>query len=474
MEDQPAKAKPICLNQLRAYMSGLAIVLLVTTYAACGGSSENRGQLTLFTAQQVYDLPPEDAQRSCAVRIRGIVTYINQRNKTLVIQDSTAALLVDATQTTTTWVKPGEAVEVEGFSRRGKDFNTVVGSNLIDLGMSKMPDPRTMSFKALTASANQAYRWVEANGVVRSAEMQNDGQLILDLATNDGRLRVRIAEHRGIDFGLTHVDSKLNVTGVSRATFGARGEAIRIELLASNLDNIVVEEARPSDAFSIPVQPINSVSPNLSSETSGHRVRVDGTVTAQQPGGDLYIEDDTGALHVITAQVSSISPGRRIAALGFPGMRGSQLVLEDSVFREIDSVPAAPTAQSSFHEGLFLLKTVDQVHKLVPEEAKRGYPVRLRAIVTYYYPVRDNLFVQDSTGGIYVDCRGMKELPMVAGQLVEVEGQSAAGDFAPVVIKPTVRILGRGSLPIAPRLSLAELFSGLQDSNWVKPRIVLP
>src|SRR6185295_6290242 len=212
MEGQPAKAPPIFLNHVRACTGGLVLVLFLAGHAACGGSSENRGQLTLVTAQQVYDLSPEDAQRARAVRIRGVVTYTNQRNKTLVVQDSTAAVLVDAAQTTTTWVKPGEAIEVEGFSRRGKDFNTIVGSNLTDLGRSEMPDPRPVSFKGLTPSAKHSYRWVETNGVVRSAEMHNDGQLTLDLATVDGRLKVRIVEHRGIDFGLTHVDSKVKVS----------------------------------------------------------------------------------------------------------------------------------------------------------------------------------------------------------------------------------------------------------------------
>ena len=143
--ERPATAAPICPSPQRAHKSGLVLLLFLAIHAACGGSSENRAQPTLLTAQQVYDLRPEDAQRACAVRIRGVVTYTNQRNGTLVIQDSTAAVLVDATRTTTTWVKPGEAVEVEGFTRRGRDFNTVVGAHLTDLGKSEMPAPRAAS-----------------------------------------------------------------------------------------------------------------------------------------------------------------------------------------------------------------------------------------------------------------------------------------------------------------------------------------
>src|SRR5688572_25795938 len=48
------------------------------------------------------------------------------------------------------------------------------------------------------------------------------------------------------------------------------------------------------------------------------------------------------------------------------------------------------------------LRTVGEVRRLSPEEAAKGRPVRVRAVVTYYHHDWEMLFVQDPTGGIYV------------------------------------------------------------------------
>jgi hypothetical protein len=74
------------------------------------------------------------------------------------------------------------------------------------------------------------------------------------------------------------------------------------------------------------------------------------------------------------------------------------------------------------------LKTLDrvtQIRVLTPNEAAHGFPVRVRGVVTYYDPALPDLFVQDSTGGIYVACQ--KPLDVRQGQLVEVTGISSPG-----------------------------------------------
>ena len=49
-----------------------------------------------------------------------------------------------------------------------------------------------------------------------------------------------------------------------------------------------------------------------------------------------------------------------------------------------------------------LLMTVAQVRELSNSEAAKSIPVELHAIVTYYEPTEGQVFVQDSTGGIYI------------------------------------------------------------------------
>jgi signal transduction histidine kinase/ActR/RegA family two-component response regulator len=117
-----------------------------------------------------------------------------------------------------------------------------------------------------------------------------------------------------------------------------------------------------------------------------------------------------------------------------------------------------------------VLERAGDIRALSPQEADRGLPVRLRAVVTYYDAVQTDLFVQDSSAGIYVELKSAVVKPdgLSQGQEIELTGITASGDFAPEVVKPRIRILGQGVLPTARKVSSEEIFSGGQDSQWVE------
>ncbi len=110
--------------------------------------------------------------------------------------------------------------------------------------------------------------------------------------------------------------------------------------------------------------------------------------------------------------------------------------------------------------------TAEQLLQLPPEEALRGYPVRIRGTVTFYDPEWSLLFVHDPTGGVFVSLEG-KTFPIQAGQEVEVEGLSNASDVMPVIIRPSVKVLGPGAFPSASRPSLQALVTGAMDCQWI-------
>jgi hypothetical protein len=104
---------------------------------------------------------------------------------------------------------------------------------------------------------------------------------------------------------------------------------------------------------------------------------------------------------------------------------------------------------------------------LTPEQAEQHLEVRLKAVVTFYDEALYSRFIQDETAGIYLNelTNGPALLP---GQLVEIEGQTGAGEYAPIVIPRSVRVLGEGTLPTAKPVSLEELVSGREDSQFVE------
>src|SRR6185436_10605244 len=116
-----------------------------------------------------------------------------------------------------------------------------------------------------------------------------------------------------------------------------------------------------------------------------------------------------------------------------------------SLARILTAILAGSCASYAAQSNPKILDRVEQIRRLPPDEAARGLPVRLRGVVTYYDPVNVELFVQDSTGGIYVDC---DEPPVLQrGQQIELTGVTGAGDFAPVVRHAKARVLGQASLP---------------------------
>ncbi|MGH9395793.1 MAG: ATP-binding protein [Terriglobia bacterium] len=127
----------------------------------------------------------------------------------------------------------------------------------------------------------------------------------------------------------------------------------------------------------------------------------------------------------------------------------------------------AASAQSAGSYGLPVLTRIIQIRKMDRAEAAKGYPVRLKAVVTYYDPTWPDLFIHDSTGGIWVNLpKGAA--PLAAGDLIDIEGVTEQPDFAPQIGKARYRVIGRAPLPRAVKVSYQQMASTREDSQWVQ------
>jgi PAS domain S-box-containing protein len=124
------------------------------------------------------------------------------------------------------------------------------------------------------------------------------------------------------------------------------------------------------------------------------------------------------------------------------------------------------------HASLPVLTTVEQIRRLSPNQANRGYPVHLRGVVTYYdaettTPPSAAVFVQDATGGIALNAPVL-ETGLKAGEVIDLYGITEAPDFAPQIGHPQWRVMGNTSLPVPHRVSLERMLSTAEDSRWVE------
>jgi diguanylate cyclase (GGDEF)-like protein len=127
---------------------------------------------------------------------------------------------------------------------------------------------------------------------------------------------------------------------------------------------------------------------------------------------------------------------------------------------------------------LATMTTTRRAHLMTNAEAARAHPVHLRAVVTYYDPFidprRPALFIADATGSIFVALTSAPTVPLMPGQVVDITGQTAVGDFAPIVDHGHARVVGQSHLPLnAPLVNLADMLTGNQDGQWVEVEAVV-
>jgi signal transduction histidine kinase len=139
---------------------------------------------------------------------------------------------------------------------------------------------------------------------------------------------------------------------------------------------------------------------------------------------------------------------------------------------ESSAAESVQTNQSSPPEVALpfqVLTNSAQVRGLTRQEAAGGQPVRIRGVITCALPEFDAAVVQDHTAGIYVaDWNpSLGGLPVV-GELVEVEGVTDPGQFAPRVDAVQIKRLGTGKLPRPVHPYWDQLINGSLDTEFVE------
>ena len=133
---------------------------------------------------------------------------------------------------------------------------------------------------------------------------------------------------------------------------------------------------------------------------------------------------------------------------------------------------ASPAAAA---EALPTLSTIYEIRALSQDESARGYPVRVRGLVTHVDENADvSLIVHDGRLGQFV-VPPSGDVPAQAawrllrrGDLVEIEGQTVRGGFAPNVAPRVIRRLGSEPLPRPKNIPFASMLTGRHDCDYVE------
>lgn len=128
-------------------------------------------------------------------------------------------------------------------------------------------------------------------------------------------------------------------------------------------------------------------------------------------------------------------------------------------------LPAADTRSQTQQGGYHPAITAASLLALSPEQAKRGFPVRVRGVVTWQPSDHLSLILQDRTAGIWVYLDRQERLHQ--GDEVEVAGNVSEGLFSPVVRGHAIYRLGRAALPKPRQATFKQLSTGEMDCQYV-------
>jgi two-component system, cell cycle sensor histidine kinase and response regulator CckA len=283
------------------------------------------------TAAAVRSLPIETAKSGRTVALNGVVTFSPSRGTHFYLQDKTGAVRVE-------WLanrdlRPGERVRVIGTTSAGTFLPEVKAEWVISTDEPceeclPRPVPYTL---ALDDSGYLDGQWVELEVVVQRV-WWHEGWLKFDLARGRGSAVAAVpqplpARAKAAD---NLVGTVVRVRGVCQASTNPARQVIGPpKILVDDLAAFaVIRERDDATARLIAARELTVFRPDPIEARLP--VRIDGVVTFNQGGRQLYVHDGRDVVHVILMDTAKVKPGDRVRVTGFPRPPAEQARLENA------------------------------------------------------------------------------------------------------------------------------------------------
>ena len=277
--------------------------------ARAGVASDAAPALT--TAAAIHALSAAQAAAARPVRVRAVVTYVNEDGFYLFLQDASDGIFVDASDAPSPPAHPGDLALVEGVTAPGLFAPQIRLRRLTVVGNGRRCRPRarapTPSHRVGQASTAGSFTLRGARcAPPASSRPCADRQYRPRREPGRGRRHVRRCACTSRTRTGMRTEGLIDTTpsccaGVCGGIFNGQRQLIGVVLHAPDASAVTVTQAAPApDPFAqgpLAIQSLFQFSPKAH---ESHRVRVDGTVIYRQPGGALYVWDGTAGLLVQT------------------------------------------------------------------------------------------------------------------------------------------------------------------------------
>jgi diguanylate cyclase (GGDEF)-like protein len=304
--------------------------ILSSAIPAAGAASPG----TLTTVAAVNRITNHQASKQLPVSFEATVTYFRWFNQDLFVQDGDAAVYVHAT--TGLKLVPGDRVLVRGSTR--ESFRPYVESaDITRIGHGALPKPKHPTFEQMIRAETDC-QYVTVRAMVRSADIAPDARspvptmyltMLIDGAPADANVD---SDSQQAVNGL--LDAEVEITGAVSGHFDNKMQQTGILFHIQSLDGIRILKRASSDPWSLPVTAMDRVITGYKGVDQSQRVRVEGTITYDQPGSAVVLENGADSLWIATRSYGPLRIGDRAEAIGFPDVENGFLVLTRSEIRE--------------------------------------------------------------------------------------------------------------------------------------------
>ena len=300
------------------------------------------------------------------VRVRGVITFSNQRLGLAYMQDSSGGIGFDPRTKAKRLPIPGELIEVEGYLRRRQGMVMIL-KDRAEFGAPevKLISQNQHSVSPLRFDLDQASQLridgllTRVSGVVRRIMVppQEDSPMLVEISSPSGYAIARLPwrEPQAL------LDHWLNAPVTMKAVLVCRAEPPMLPedadalLLVSSKANWSMKMQEMEQVFQRP--PVKGVGAIQATPRSAvkERVHVTGTVTAAKPRAWVCLRTEEGSIEVSTRQMENFVPGQRLSVAGWPQNQGGMLMLQDGVCRILSQgqLPQPmKLEQGFFHPGM--------------------------------------------------------------------------------------------------------------------------
>src|ERR1051326_6517429 len=435
----------------------IPVIVAVTVFSS--GMVERVRENLLRQRNKVIEL--RELPVGTVVHFTGVATYIDRTGKQIWVQDETGAVNV-AVSLSGRGINAGDAIELT--ATKTKSYNVQQGLSSAELknvtvaashAVVQLPQPERVTLKTFPENEKAGIR-VEAQAVIRQVQRSESGEEEIVLGDSGQEISATVAQ---VKRNLAEwLNAKVRVTGVEKTVYNSSGVLVAKHLSIQSTDDVSIEEPAPAVAQ---LQTIRTLY-LAQNAGEGHAVQLQGRVVMQREPDSLVLEDQFGEITCRLNEPTSFPIGTLVKITGFPAMSGPRI---DLLHSSATSLPAGFVGKDEAVRPK--IATVAWIHALTPETANQALPIQVTGVVTYQDSDWRHLFLQDSTGGIYVKYSGAPD-NLEQGRLVTVIGLTNAGDFAPIIVAPKFIVRNTGALPKPIPLNGRDAASGVLDSRYVE------